>query len=491
MDPLPSSCTDDFEAAWKKFSQTADNLLSPKPTSCNATKGKRRQRRKRPQPTTDVVAVPLTPKQLQRILSLLLSLSKLLSSVTTRDKAHASQNGALGIIVRACDSVLLNQDSKGGAGGSSGKSGLHQQILQSGCKVLQTCVFKNAAARALCIYHGILNLLARIIAHAQSQPELQDDAYTTLAAVCLGNDRNALVACQEFEPLVQRSLDTARASNNGRLQQTLSYLETLFRVVKREQKELLDRLAPEAITEIILTADRHLQTALVQQRNHQWTQAEASLAKALEEAQKLADHSKNLVDDMLGNILEQRSAVRLQLQNWDGVLADIRSHSAVQSATAVPPLHLLARRADALVGLERFEEAQAALDEGIQIAATTDESLPRKALVHKRNQVQLAKLKAERRRKPERSAQQESAANTGESESETTYLPTTAPEEESTLTVKPGASVNCLYGMGVVQEVRKCGTTKIKLKSWFPGRQAPTAYLMPEFYTLVIPAVSE
>ena len=57
--------------------------------------------------------------------------------------------------------------------------------------------------------------------------------------------------------------------------------------------------------------------------------------------------------------------------------------------------------------------------------------------------------------------------------------------EESTMLAKPGASVNCLYGIGVVEEVRKCGTTKIKLKSSFPGRQAPTAYLMPEFYTVL------
>ena len=39
---------------------------------------------------------------------------------------------------------------------------------------------------------------------------------------------------------------------------------------------------------------------------------------------------------------------------------------------------------------------------------------------------------------------------------------------------------------GIVQEVRECGTTKIKLKSWSPGTQEPTAYLMPESYTILV-----
>jgi hypothetical protein len=295
--------------------------------------------------------------------------------------------------------------------------------------------FKILLAETFCLHHGILPLLSKIVT---TFPTIQDEACTTLAAVCLGNDRNALFATMEFESWVDKSFPTA--ASGTRLHPTLGYLQALFRVVHREQRVLLEHFQGHEISETILAADAAYQSTLQEpqplQTNHQWTRAERTLSKAIQQAQKLATHT-NLLDDFLQTCFEQRSVFRLKLEDWNGVLQDRDRCSTKQTALFVT------RQADAYVGRHQWSKA-------LKRRWMTPSNVSRTA------------------RTATRGSTNETRFNSKDwSKSQPGWM-----EEEAEIAVRPGAWVHCLYGTGVVQEVRKCGTTKIQLHSWWPGTQA-------------------
>jgi tetratricopeptide (TPR) repeat protein len=212
---------------------------------------------------------------------------------------------------------------------------------------------------------------------------------------------------------------------------------------------------------------------------------------------------------MLARILDNRSSVRLKLQDWNGALADadaclLTNTKKKHLSSACVVMALQARRADALHQLGRMQEAGQALDKALAIS-------PRdKTLLSKINRLQLAKIKSCKQKSIQRWTRRKNETNIVELESwlalagrrQELCLPIndrarhrrrhqqqcmcTIPTAKHEFSPRLGTCVKSLYGTGVVQEVRKCGTTKIQLESWSPGAQQPTAYLMPEFYTVVV-----
>ena len=368
------------------------------------------------------------------------------------------------------------------------------------------------------------------------------ESVTTLAAVCLGNDLNALVASIQFKHTMESALQfqkTTRgtigtsSSTTSRLDQMLTYLQKLFRVIQSKQQSLLENFCPESNYDNLLgrieRAEKELHTGIQLQANHQWSQAETAFSRALDLVIDMAPHT-NLVDGLQIDLLDRRSTVRLELEDWQGVLDDLEACSSDKRNNR-PFIQLTAaliRQADAYIGLKCFQKAQKALESAMQLDARQQEDQqssqhqenPTRTLTQKWNQLQLAKSRASRadtRTKQQRKKQPMKKRAAASHEINTLELDTELArtgkhynsdmsrqhqhqqhrrqqpiEEEfidATPAAKPGTYVNCLYGTGIVQEVRKCGTTKIKLNSWSPGKQEPTAYLMPEFYTVV--AVSE
>lgn len=59
-------------------------------------------------------------------------------------------------------------------------------------------------------------------------------------------------------------------------------------------------------------------------------------------------------------------------------------------------------------------------------------------------------------------------------------------EGQFKVVTKNGTTVKSIYGSGVVQDVRKDGTTQIELRSWeLAMGQKPIAFLQPEQYQTV------
>ncbi|CAB9502569.1 expressed unknown protein [Seminavis robusta] len=568
---------------WEDFYTKASHLIcnasnggnqgkdhSKKTTKTNVAKklrGKRRRQKNN--------AAPMDPQAvLSQFQSILFSLRKLLSSLDQSTKEHACKNGAISIIVKMANFVL-QQDA-------SLPNSNQQKFLSLVCKSLQTCVFQNPAGRAVCRREGVFRLLHRIAVSVSAKTpaeastmalELLEDAFTSLAAICLGDDLNAVLAALQLGEVVQDHLNQKVAndnSNSSSLDQTLRYLQKLFQVIRKEQSQLLEHYQAQQVLETILEAEQDLHSGNLRLRNRQWTQAETAFHRALQSSYRFEEHT-TLLDELLVRLLDGRSDARLHLEDLDGVLQDVKhqerllhrllatSTSTTTSAASTSRTNklvrewrmaALTRQSDALKGLARFGEAQEALECVIRVmeqqaklgvqSPTVGEKV---ANLHKKwNQLQLAKSKAvaittrqgENRRlrsngendsttlvvtvtaqsittantseaaedkddgkeSHDESGRQSETENddegrshsserTGETEEDECIDTTTTSTSASQPKAKPGTYVQCLYGTGTVQEVRKCGTTKIQLLSWSPGRQAPTAYLMPGYYTVL------
>ncbi len=70
-----------------------------------------------------------------------------------------------------------------------------QKITLSALKAIKTCVLRNPAGRSRCRSSGALDMVFQVLEiHmvASGNVALIDETFTTLAAMCLGNDLNAL-----------------------------------------------------------------------------------------------------------------------------------------------------------------------------------------------------------------------------------------------------------------------------------------------------------
>jgi tetratricopeptide (TPR) repeat protein len=498
-----------FVTAWKSFYEKANGVVqSSLPSHKNDTK----------------------------LRSILESLTTLMSGVDEPKKAVAVSHGVLVLAVAAMRKLNRNLDND-----DTDTCCDNSMNVIVGLKAVKACVVRNPTGRAKCRQEGVFEIISNILLSAPAvdtetdtdtdmQMQILEETYTTLGAVCLGDDLNALKAALAYGEKVEAALKMYRREKHASLHQKLVYLQALFRAMEREQADLLntcDNDNPSTLFQTIETAECNLDEGINrEQEKNQWAQAETDYTNALHRIQFITSHTE-LLDDIFAKILDHRSSVRLKLQNWNGALDDAdaclqgntntttKNNKHLSSAGVVTALH--ARRSDALHQLGRMQEAGQALDKALAISPKN------KTLLSKINRLQLAKIKS---CKQQHSSFQRRRRQTNETDvaaleswlalagrrqdQEQQCLPRndrvrhrrqhqqqhhqqqqcmcTIPTAKHGFDFAPrlGASVKSLYGTGIVQEVRKCGTTKIQLESWSPGAQQPTAYLMPEFYTVVV-----
>ena len=183
--------------------------------------------------------------------------------------------GALELVVQALNtynSIMLSYDS------SSNNSSTLTNILELGLKGIRSCVIRNPHGRTRCRNAKVLpcldHILSRIIStETKYNADNSDDSnkfllieniLTTVAAICLGDDMNALQAAigtmsisnyiihnQYYNPInnMKHQTATAFSSNNdvsnmsksdSSLQQKVIYLHTLFSTVLSEQGIKID-----------------------------------------------------------------------------------------------------------------------------------------------------------------------------------------------------------------------------------------------------------
>ena len=345
------------------------------------------------------------------------------------------------------------------------------KIHMIGLKAIQSCVVRNSTGRNNCIRCGVFRILQSLLAEQQSNLAVVDEAYTTLAAVCLGNDLNALLATILFKSsAIMHTSALSVADDAPPKPANLTYLETLFAAIEHEQEQLLTNLPGDDIVLRVVGAELGFVQGVRQLEIQQWRSAERHFCRALGKLNDLQRLTELLLP-MAHQIQDARSKARIGLKDWDGALDDINSCFELDSSSSVCVLQLETRRITVWIEQGRLEEAAERLSQ-LLIHNPQDRSL-RKTLNH------LAKLKS-------RTCSLSLKHNTLQAHETDSSIVLSWLNHQPNKEPSVGTLVKSLYGTGSVQEVRKCGLTKIQIESWLlVGGQNPTAYLMPECYTIV------
>lgn len=142
-------------------------------------------------------------------------------------------NNALDLIIQ------LVQSSAVGVGDEAQEQAVSEPISLAALKAIKSCIIRNPAGRNACRAAGVFPFLHSTLLHHGEDPILVEEAMTTLAAMCLSNDLNALQATMQFRTHVDAA--ATRFADRSSLIQKLTYLKALFATMQREQKALLKR----------------------------------------------------------------------------------------------------------------------------------------------------------------------------------------------------------------------------------------------------------
>ena len=140
-----------------------------------------------------------TPEEMkkrdQRILITLETITKLIFGSDGKKKARVVlyADGALELIVALVKrSGVLNVKNIDNNG--SDQAEMSKKIILSALKSIKTCVLRNPAGRARCRSSGALGMISNVfeLCMMEQHATIVEEAFTTLAAMSLGDDLNAL-----------------------------------------------------------------------------------------------------------------------------------------------------------------------------------------------------------------------------------------------------------------------------------------------------------
>lgn len=140
-----------------------------------------------------------TPEEMakrdQRIMITLETITKLIfgSDGEKKSRVVLYAGGALELIVALVKRSGVLDVKKINDYGND-KADMSKKIILSALKSIKTCVLRNPAGRARCRSSGALGMISKVfkLFMMEQHAIIVEEAFTTLAAMCLGDDLNAL-----------------------------------------------------------------------------------------------------------------------------------------------------------------------------------------------------------------------------------------------------------------------------------------------------------
>ena len=254
-------------------------------------------------------------------------------------------------------------------------------IRSEALKAIRSCVVRNPSGRARCREAKVLQCLEEMLTGGvagfsedrKSALLLVEDIITTIAAVCLGDDINALQAAVATDigaliDEISKKVDVEKDSTQQQstLYQKITYLRALFENVVKEQeigsgcdigkfnlKELFDTLP------IVEDAKQKGNEAF---SKHRYEQAEAEYSKAIDII-TCDDQILPLIRELAGTLHSNRSACRFENKNYENALSDSEFVLRYRPGW----IKGFYRKSQALTALGRIDEAKEALGKGLVI----------------------------------------------------------------------------------------------------------------------------
>ena len=301
----------------------------------------------------------------QKVAGLLETLQRLIFGLDQGKKLVAVKNGALELIVKLSDTFQFSDP-----------------ITLAALKATKSCVVKNPAGRTCCRSAGTLKwmntrLTSLLSNQDPSKATLVEEGLTTLAAICLGDDLNALQVSriqQNIEyslslPLSSKMYPAFQGAKEFRvildkvsliypkechpsLHQKVTYLDALFNVMEREQDKLLNSKAIDTFFETVQENE-----LILTKETWEDTEAEIVYSEALAKLEPLACETK-LLDTLMCNLYERRSTAKFSLQKWEGCLADVDFCLDKFEVSPEMTIQLLVSRTNVLQAMGLLQDAK-------------------------------------------------------------------------------------------------------------------------------------
>merc|ERR1712038_1554434 len=274
--------------------------------------------------------------------------------------------------------------------------------MGSSLKAVKTCVLRNPAARCRCRSAGIFSFLTDILDVILDDEKEEKDAedkllvellFTTLAAVCLGDDLNALQASTQFKPYMDRTKTIHGEDSDdcdSSLDQKIQYLEKLFAAINEEQSELLTFLQKnndedknengktsyQTFIQNVNDAEINIRNGYINLQSKNYKQSKNHYNLSLTLIEPYVDHTK-LLQPLLVEVRAKRGQCSYEMNDAEECLVDttyLLEQERLGESAPMITINVLKLHSKALTMLGRNDEAKESLGK-LSILSPDDEEV--------------------------------------------------------------------------------------------------------------------
>ena len=304
----------------------------------------------------------------QKIIITLDTITKLIFGLDEKNKTNVVLygGGALELVIALVKSSCFDDLDKELA------TEFKNKIQTSAMKAVKTCSIRNPAGRSRARAAGVVSFLKEVLDRAvlesDSNDVIAEEGFTTLAAICLGDDLNALQSSIMFKPLLSKS-KTVFPDAKSMHQKTL-YLETLFAAVEKEQEKLIQSITKangcektglHIFFENIDECEKEIRIGFGHIEDEKYAMSNKHYKHALSLLSPYLSHT-SLLDELMVEIRSKKAQAAMEIGKFDECLEDTsllleRKDTAEENLR----INLLKLHAKALTMLGREEEGKEVL----------------------------------------------------------------------------------------------------------------------------------
>lgn len=322
-------------------------------------------------------------KHNKRVLIVMESIVKLTFGLDGEKKAQvvAHGGGALELIVELVRStgVLLSSSSTSRTISKVKEEALWDEtqrhnIILSTVKAIKSCVVRNPAGRWRCRSAGVLTFLCDVLDQSMitGNADIVEDIFTTLAAICLGNDLNALQGSSQMAKYLSQA--TKLYPDRSGMQQKILYLQTLFDAVRGEQSKILQWFRQQkegdkkrisfntesSFFQDVIQAELQIQSKNLHTSESNSTKQVETYSRSMDILQRYQHHT-DMLDSLIIKLCVKRATELLLNGNAEECLKDTRFLLEKNADSADSKIDGLKLHSRALIQLGRLKEAEECL----------------------------------------------------------------------------------------------------------------------------------
>jgi len=312
----------------------------------------------------------------QRIIVTLETITRVLFGLDSERKSWAVLygKGTLELIV-----ALVNKQQLGCARSDNDNNNnnnnsrkLHFCVI----KALKTCALRNPPGRSRCRSAGVFTVLNDLLEfYIQAEDaEMANEALTTLAAICLGDELNSLQGAVESQKHIDAASHIFSADANPSMHQKIMYLKALFETMRKEQSDLLKQIEGDEGTFFSRVIEMELELRNGSQNillaKEKWillADAESNYDRCLDMLLIQNDYMSvtRLLQPIYVEIHNKRATLRLKAGNALGCIEDLDVLLEQKLLSTSQRFDGLKMKATAYLQLERNDDAREALGKAL------------------------------------------------------------------------------------------------------------------------------